>query len=335
MIELGLLRIATNDGVPFAREKLRTCMVAAGLKRVVAGQIMSILSQDLRRQTPVELRIFLDNDGHDICIQSPILNQKYNRIRLPKPLTEDDLPAIKRILAFLTRDELLHDLENQVEERTAELKKERERSEKLLQNMLPGAIATRMKDGETIADHHEATVVFVDIAGFTAFARDRSASVVVSMLDSIFREFDAITRRHGLEKIKTIGDGYLAAAGLPEHQIDHVDRAVMMGLDIVGVIPRLREELGLSIDVRVGIHTGPVLAGVIGVHKPFYDIWGDTVNVASRLEKNGALGRVHISDDVRQALGGRFHFEDRGPIELKNRGSVNTWFVDWSSARAG
>jgi len=335
MIELGLLRIATNDGVPFAREKLRSCLVAAGVKRVVAGQMVSILSQDLRGHTPAELSVFLDEEGRELCIQSPILNQKYSRIRLPKPLDDDDLPALRRILAFLTRDELLHDLERQVEERTAELKKERERSEKLLQNMLPEAIATRMKDGETIADQHQASVVFVDIAGFTAFARDRHAAEVVSMLDGIFRTFDAITRRHGLEKIKTIGDGYLAAAGLPEHQIDHVDRAVMMGLDIVGVIPRLREDLGLSIDVRVGIHTGPVLAGVIGVHKPFYDIWGDTVNVASRLEKNGALGRVHISDDVRQALGGRFHFEDRGPIELKNRGSVNTWFVDWPSARAG
>ena len=253
MIELGMLRIATNDGVPFAREKLRSCLVAAGLKRVVAGQIVSILSQDLRGHTPAELCVFLDKEGREICIQSPILNQKYNRIHLPKPLGEDDLPALKRILSFLTREELLHDLERQVEERTAELKKERERSEKLLQNMLPEAIATRMKDGETIADQHQATVVFVDIAGFTAFARDRHATEVVSMLDGIFRTFDAITRRHGLEKIKTIGDGYLAAAGLPEYQIDHVDRAVMMGLDIVGAIPTLREELAVSVDDSKGV----------------------------------------------------------------------------------
>ena len=128
MIELGLLRIATNDGVPFAREKLRACLVAAGVKRVVAGQIVSILSQDLRGHTPAELSVFLDKEGRELCIQSPILNQKFNRIRLPKSLCDDDLPPLRRILAFLTRDELLYDLERQVEERTAELKKERERS---------------------------------------------------------------------------------------------------------------------------------------------------------------------------------------------------------------
>ena len=103
----------------------------------------------------------------------------------------------------------------------------------------------------------------------------------------------------------------------------------MAGLDIVRAIPNLRGDLGVEIDVRVGIHTGDVLAGVIGIDKPFYDIWGDTVNVAARLEQSGASGKVHVSDEVRASLGEQFQFSNRGIIDLKNRGSLNTWFVDW------
>ena len=186
----------------------------------------------------------------------------------------------------LTREELLYDLERQVQERTADLERERERSERLLRNMLPDVIARRMKDGETIADTHEASVLFADIKGFTSRQRAKR-QVTWSILDRIFREFDAIAQKHGLEKIKTIGDSYMAAAGLPVPQLDHVDRAVQMGLDMVAAIALLREELGLAIDVRVGIHSGPVVAGVIGTQKHAYDVWGDTVNVASRMESHG------------------------------------------------
>ena len=329
MIELGVLRISTSDGLPFAREKLRASLVAAGVKRVAASQLVSLYSQDVRTNLPADIRIILDKEGREIFISAPFLTQKHTHISLRSPLDERKIDAIRNILSYLTRDELLHDLERQVEERTAELKKERERSERLLQNMLPEAIATRMKDGETIADHHDASVVFIDIAGFTRFASERSATLVVSFLDRIFREFDLISHRHGLEKIKTIGDGYLAAAGLPLAQIDHVDRAVLMSLDIVDIIPKLRDDLGVDINVRIGVHCGPVVAGVIGVNKPFYDLWGDTVNVAARLEQYGAEGRVHISDDAKTKLGDRFAFEDRGVIEIKNRGKIKTWFVSW------
>ena len=234
---------------------------------------------------------------------------------------------MRAILNRLTREELLSDLEHQVQERTADLERERERSERLLRNMLPGVIARRMKDGEAIADTHEATVLFADIKGFTVLASERSANEVVAILDRIFSEFDAIAQKHGLEKIKTIGNSYMAAAGLPVPQPDHVDRAVLMGLDMIAAMPRLRDELDLTIDVRIGVHTGPVVAGVIGTQKYAYDIWGDTVNVASRMESHGEPGRLQVSDEVRQVLGSRYHLEDRGMIEIKNHNSMRTWFV--------
>jgi class 3 adenylate cyclase len=329
MTEIGTLRIATDEGIPFAREKLRAGLVAIGLNRVFVGQTVTRISERLRHGTPATLRVAIDRDRKLVLIESDAATVSEYRLPLTDEPDDQLIAEMRRIVSFLTRDELMHDLERQVDARTAELKIERERSERLLRNMLPNSVATRIKDGETIADLHQATVVFIDIAGFTAFARDRSASEVVSVLDGIFRSFDEITRRHGLEKIKTIGDGYLAAAGLPVPQMDHVDRAVIMALNIVAIIPTLTGALGTNFGVRLGVHSGPVLAGVIGADKPFYDIWGDTVNVAARLEKYGAEGKVHVSEDVRQRVGTRFDFEDRGMIELKNRGALRTWFVDW------
>lgn len=329
MTEIGTLRIATDEGIPFAREKLRAGLVAIGLNRVFVGQTVTRISERLRHGTPATLRVAIDRDRKLVLIESDAATVSEYRLPLSDEPDDQLIAEMRRIISFLTRDELMHDLERQVDARTAELKIERERSERLLRNMLPNSVATRIKDGETIADLHQATVVFIDIAGFTAFARDRSASEVVSVLDGIFRSFDEITRRHGLEKIKTIGDGYLAAAGLPVPQMDHVDRAVIMALNIVAIIPTLTGALGTNFGVRLGVHSGPVLAGVIGADKPFYDIWGDTVNVAARLEKYGAEGKVHVSEDVRQRVGTHFDFEDRGMIELKNRGALRTWFVDW------
>lgn len=329
MIRIGDLRISSADAAPFAREKLRAALVAAGVPRAAAGQAISALSCDIREKAPVTIDVLLSDDAREISICADAARLRRRNFRLPAPLEPDRIQKVRDILAFLTRDELLHDLERQVEQRTAELNRERERSERLLRNMLPDSIAARMKDDEVIADHHHASVMFIDVVGFTAFARDKTAAAVVEYLDRIFRVFDATIKRHGLEKIKTIGDGYLAVAGLPQPQFDHVDRAVMAGLDIVGALPGLRADLGVAIDVRLGVHTGDVIAGVIGIDKPFYDIWGDTVNVASRLEKNGEAGKVHVSDEVRAALGSRFRFIDRGLIELKNRGQLNTWFVYW------
>jgi class 3 adenylate cyclase len=327
MMHLGLIRIVTPDALSFAREKLRACLVVAGLRHVLAGQITTVVSQAVRDRLPAELKVLLEDGGRHIALRPVEIAGPYQRIQLLRPPDAAGIDAMQAILNRLTREELLSDLEHQVQERTADLERERERSERLLRNMLPEVIARRMKDGEAIADTHEATVLFADIKGFTVLASERSAKAVVTILDRIFREFDAIAQKHGLEKIKTIGDSYMAAAGLPVPQLDHVDRAVLMGLDMVAAMPRLRDELGLSIDVRIGVHTGPVVAGVIGTQKHAYDIWGDTVNVASRMESHGEPGRLQVSDEVRQALGMRYHLEERGMIEIKNHDSRRTWFV--------
>ena len=314
-------------GLPFAREKLRATLSLAGIRQVVAGQITGSVSEHFRRNLPAELVVDLGADRDRLFLQPSKLAGRYAQISLPTAIKDREVSAMQRALGRLTRDELMHDLERQVEERTAELLAERERSEQLLKNMLPRVVAERMKKGETIADRHEGTVIFADIKGFTSMAMNRDAHEVVTILDKIFRLFDELAEKHALEKIKTIGDCYMAVAGLPLPQFDHVDRAVLMGLDIVDVMPSLRESLGIDIDVRVGIHTGPLVAGVIGTQKYAYDIWGDTVNVASRMESHGLPGHVQISEDVQEKLGGRFEFEERGTISIKNRGTIKTLFV--------
>lgn len=325
---IGKLRIATLEALPFAREKLRGALVMAGLSRVMSGQIVGMLSESLRASLPVEVSMHLDMATGDVLLQPAKLMGRYHRLPVPQALGEEVCDKMRTVLARLSREELLYDLERQVEERTAELNAEREKSERLLQNMLPASIARRLKDGETIADRHTASVVFVDIVGFTKWAAQLNASHLVEYLDLIFGEFDRISRKHGLEKIKTIGDCYMAAAGLPQEQPDHADRAVQAGLDIIANMAMVCEKLQADLRVRIGIHCGPLVAGVIGEIKPFYDIWGDTVNIASRMESHGAPGRLHISDDVRQSLGGCYQLEERGVIDIKNRGQIQTWFVN-------
>ena len=327
MIKLATLRVTTHEAVPFVREKLREALRIGGVRASAAGETAAMFSQAARRMAPVEATVWLESHPSAIVLKPDGIAGRFRRIELPDPPTAETVTQMVQALGKLGREELLHDLERQVTDRTAELARERERSEHLLKNMLPEAIAERMKSGEAIADTHEASVLFADIQGFTAWARQRSAQEVVSVLDHIFRSFDEVMRRHELEKIKTIGDAYLAAAGLPAPQFDHVDRAVLAGLEIIDSLPRLKVETGMQVSFRVGIHTGPVVAGVIGAQKLFYDIWGDTVNVASRMESHGQPGLVHVSDDVRQHLGERYVVEDRGVMEVKNRGQMQTWFV--------
>ena len=325
---LGKLRIATLEALPFAREKLRAALVLTGFSQVASGQIVSMLSQSLRENLPLEMTVEFDMSNGDLLMQPATVTGRYQRLRMPRKPPEEVCEKIRAVLARLTREELLYDLERQVEERTHELNAEREKSERLLQNMLPPSVAKRLKNGETIADRHQASVMFVDMVGFTKWASQLSASQLVEYLGLIFGEFDVITRQHGLEKIKTIGDSYMAAAGLPEAQSDHANRAVLAGLDIIAAVGVIREHMGIDLQVRIGVHCGPLVAGVIGAVKPFYDIWGDTVNIASRMESHGLPGRLHISNDVRQALSRPFDMEERGHIDIKNRGQIQTWFVN-------
>ena len=210
------------------------------------------------------------------------------------------------------------------------VEREREKSERLLLNILPSAIAGRLKGGEkSIANGHEiVSVMFADLCGFTALSRKTTPADLVSMLNGIFTAFDHIVEEHGVEKIKTIGDCYMLVGGIPLHRDDHAAAVAECALEMLDALAALNRESGTELQMRVGIHTGPVVAGVIGKIKFTYDLWGDTVNVASRMESSGQPGRVHLSEQTAELLQGRFLLEDRGFVECKGLGAVKTYFLN-------
>jgi adenylate cyclase len=211
-------------------------------------------------------------------------------------------------------------------------------SERLLLNVLPHSIAERLKgrpevtaDGftEIIVDSYkDVTVLFADIVGFTKFSEGVSPEVLVHVLNEIFTRFDSIADNRGLEKIKTIGDDYMAAAGLPVPVADHSVRAAHMALDMIEAMDRFNEQSLYKLNLRIGISTGPAVAGVIGKRKFLYDLWGDVVNTASRMESHGVSGRIQVTDTTRRQLGEPFIFEKRGTINVKGKGEMLTWFLN-------
>jgi guanylate cyclase len=209
------------------------------------------------------------------------------------------------------------------------LDKERERSERLLLNILPAPIAERLKASEdAIAEHSDGvTVVFADIVGFTPLSASKSPQALVELLNRIFSEFDALADAHGLEKIKTIGDAYMAVAGLPEPWPDHAPRAARMALAMLDVTTRVAAETGEKLALRIGLHSGPVVAGVIGRRKFTYDLWGDTVNTASRMESHGVPGSIHCSEATATLLRGAFQLQARGAMEIKGKGEMRTFLL--------
>jgi guanylate cyclase len=202
---------------------------------------------------------------------------------------------------------------------------ERDRSEALLLNILPSPIAARLKDGPTtIADSFDAvTVLFADIVGFTTLSSRITTDELILVLNEIFSAFDALAAKHGLEKIKTIGDAYMVVGGVPTTRADHAEAIARMALDMRDTIAK-RDNL----DIRIGIHSGPVVAGVIGTRKFSYDLWGDTVNTASRMESHGEPGRIQVSDVTRDLLAKHFDLTERGTIVVKGKGEMHTWFLD-------
>ena len=204
-------------------------------------------------------------------------------------------------------------------------------TEALLRNILPDSIVARLKStpDEVIADTHaNATVMFADISGFVALSRALGSQRVVELLNQIVRRFDRLAVKHGVEKIKTIGDAYMAAAGVPEACSDHAARTVAMAHDMLRVVDGIRTEMDVDLEIRIGIASGPVLAGVIGSQRFSYDVWGDTVNLASRMEGAGERGRILVAASTRDELGEAYNFEERAPIEIKGVGTLRTWFVE-------
>ncbi len=221
-------------------------------------------------------------------------------------------------------------LEVRVEERTAELNEQRQETERLLLRLLPASIADRLKrSSEIIADSYtEVTVLFADLVDFTAYAHQTSANDTVGLLNQIFSIFDQLAEEYQLEKIKTIGDGYMIAGGLPIPKANHAEAVAEMAIAMQRAVAQFRQPSGEPFQLRVGIHTGAVIAGVIGKKKFTYDLWGDTVNLASRMESRGLPGKIQVSPATYQRLQTQYSLEERGIIEVKGFGAMQTYWLN-------
>jgi adenylate cyclase len=209
------------------------------------------------------------------------------------------------------------------------LRAEQEKSERLLLNILPEMIADRLKQGDSnIADGFaEVTILFADIVGFTEISARTSPQELVELLNKIFSAFDRLSEQYGLEKIKTIGDNYMVAGGLPMPCTNHAESIAEMALEMQQEIMKLSGECDKPLNIRIGINTGPVVAGVIGTKKFIYDLWGDAVNTASRMESQGISGKIQVSDSTYQLLCDRYLLEKRGTINVKGKGDMTTYLL--------
>ncbi len=209
------------------------------------------------------------------------------------------------------------------------LKVQQEQSEKLLLNILPKPIAERLKAQQsTIADSFaDVSVLFADIVGFTELSARMSPTELVKRLNVIFSHFDQLAEKYGVEKIKTIGDAYMVVGGLPMPRDDHAEAIAQMALGMQAKIAKLSADTGEKLAIRVGINSGPVVAGVIGVSKFTYDLWGDTVNVAARMEATGNAGRIQVTDVTYELLKDQYLFERRGVIPVKGKGNMMTYWL--------
>ncbi len=206
---------------------------------------------------------------------------------------------------------------------------QKEQIEDLLLNILPKPIADRLQDGQsTIADSFsDVSVLFADLVGFTNFASDKTATETVKVLNQIFSQFDQLSLQHGLEKIKTIGDAYMVVGGLPEPQENHAETIAQMALDMQAAVTHFNAKNNHSFSLRIGINIGGVVAGVIGLTKFSYDLWGDTVNVAHRMESNGIPGKIQVTAAVYERLKDKFAFTMRGAIEIKGKGEMIVYLL--------
>ena len=240
------------------------------------------------------------------------------------------LRSLKQYLQQLnTTQAELSQSNEELEQRSHELKAERDRSEQLLLNILPSEIAAQLKiDSKPIADHFdEVTILFADIVGFTNMASSVTPLELVERLNRIFSSFDQLTSQYKLEKIKTIGDAYMVVGGLPTARVDHAECVADVALAMQREIARLQMDPDHPIQIRIGINTGAVVAGVIGIHKFIYDLWGDAVNVASRMESSGNPGQIQVTEITYKRLKEKYIFEERGLIDVKGKGSMKTYWL--------
>lgn len=247
-------------------------------------------------------------------------------VAVPKALIETERWSSLSGIAFLSiafglyASLTVHDAEQ-------EATKEKEKSELLLHNILPEAIARRFKSDRSFfaEEYSSATVLFADIVDFTSLSGKVTPDELVRFLDAVFSKFDDITESFGLEKIKTIGDAYMVAGGVPGRMDDHAPKVCRMALKMLEAVREIENPLGQPLYLRIGINTGPVTAGVIGVKKLIYDLWGDTVNTASRMESHAEINSIQVTEELYELLKNEFDFQPRGLIMIKGKGLMNTY----------
>jgi len=265
--------------------------------------------------------VFYDQYHKAVAKQVGVIFEKYYR----------PLKVWWEVRVFPSRDGIsvfFHDITTRKKMESA-LRKERNKTENLLLNLLPEPIAERLKEEPgVIADKFEkATILFADLVNFTQISTTMSATKLVYLLNEIFSSFDELTEKHGLEKIKTIGDAYMVAGGIPIVRPDHAEASAEMALDMLVAIDELNVKLEATFDLRIGINSGPVVAGVIGTKKFIYDLWGNAVNTASRMESHGVPGRIQVSFYTYELLRDKYEFEERGLIDIKGQGEMRTYFL--------
>jgi len=265
--------------------------------------------------------VFYDQYHKAVAKQVGVIFEKYYR----------PLKVWWEVRVFPGRDGIsvfFHDITKRKKMESA-LRKERNKTENLLLNLLPEPIAERLKEEPgVIADKFErATILFADLVNFTQISTTMPATKLVYLLNEIFSTFDELTEKHGLEKIKTIGDAYMVAGGIPIERPDHAEASAEMALDMLVAIEELNVKLEATFDLRIGINSGPVVAGVIGTKKFIYDLWGNAVNTASRMESHGVPGRIQVSFYTYELLRDKYEFEERGLIDIKGQGEMRTYFL--------
>ena len=237
--------------------------------------------------------------------------------------------TINAVLIFGCSLLFLLNMSQSIDQAEYNLLLEKEKSDNLLHKTLPENIADRLKKSpDIIADNYESvSVLFADIVGFTKLSEQLAPSVLVQQLNEIFTVFDELVEKYELEKIKTIGDAYMVSSGVPKKIEDHAKKLGLFALEIIDFLESRNASSRQKLHLRIGIHTGPVIAGVIGTKKFSYDLWGDTVNTASRMESHGSSGKIQVSEAFRKQTRDIFEFEKRKRIEVKGKGKMQTYFL--------
>ena len=262
-----------------------------------------------------------------------VLNDQFMGNALPIPRHVKDTFFLMNIMGTACiLYAVMRYFQSQKERTLQELAIEQARSEKLLLNVLPQSIANRLKDNDMrIADSHESvTVLFADIVGFTQLTASTSPTELVDLLSQLFSRFDQLAAKHGIEKIKTIGDGYMVVGGAPIHLENHAALVTALALEMFNALSAFNQETGNNLQMRIGISSGPVVAGVIGTSKFAYDLWGDPVNMASRMEQTALTNSIQLSEATHALIKTGFDFEMRKQVQVKGKGKVNTYMLKQS-----